>query len=111
MAGCQDYRYNIPRGVKIAAFAVSVISLSWFFAGWRQLHEAPTLANWLLLAGGVASTILLLGLQGYWIYFDEKSKGRLRKRIELYEKIHARLFAKTQAAACVGDGGDRNARQ
>lgn len=76
---------------RMTAFAASVITLSWFFAGWRQIQETGLFADWLLLACGTAFTVLLLGVQAYWIYFEEKDKGTLKKRIDLFEKMHLRL--------------------
>src|SRR5262250_1993085 len=70
-AGKSRTVHGLPWGIKLAVFAASVISLSWFFAGWRQIHEASTLASWSLLVGGTLATLLLLGVQGYWIYFEE----------------------------------------
>jgi hypothetical protein len=72
--------------LKCTAFIASVISLSWFFAGWRQ-------ADWYLLTGGAAGTLSLLLLQSYWIYFEEKARGRLSRRFELFEKIDRYLSA------------------
>ena len=97
--------------VKVAVFVASVISLSWFFAGWRQVHEAQTLANWSLLVGSTLLTAFLLALQGYWIYFDEKAKGSLRKRIDLYEKIHDALAASSFAGVCCGDEGKNDGKR
>lgn len=74
--------------LKWSMFAASVISLSWFFAGWRQVNETGGLADWGVLFGGTATTLFLLGVQGYWIYFEEKTKGKLMKRVELFEKIN-----------------------
>jgi hypothetical protein len=76
---------------KLIAFAASVMTLSWFFAGWRAVNESTALSGWLLLIGATLATALLLGLQGYWIYFEEKQKGTLRRHIGLFEKIHALL--------------------
>ncbi len=80
---------------RLTAFVASVITLSWFFAGWRQIHETAQFSDWLLLASGTVFTLLLLGVQAYWIYFEEKGKGTLKKRIELFEKLHLRLGAQT----------------
>ncbi len=80
--------------LKWSIFAASVISLSWFFAGWRQVNETGGVSDWALLFGGTAATICLLGVQGYWIYFEEKNKGKLTKRIALFESIHEKLEAK-----------------
>jgi hypothetical protein len=82
---------SIHWSYKLSAFIASVITLSWFFAGWRQVCESGTFMDWALLAAGTLSTIILLLLQGYWIYFDEKAKGSLKKHITFYEYIHAKL--------------------
>lgn len=78
---------SIHWSLKWSIFAASVIGLSWFFAGWRQVNEHGGLGDWGVLFGGTASTLLLLTVQGYWIYVEEKQKGKLTKRIELFEKI------------------------
>jgi hypothetical protein len=91
---------------KLIAFAGSVMTLSWFFAGWRAVNESTALGGWLLLIGATLATAVLIGMQGYWIYFEEKEKGTLRKRLELFEKIHARLndgkdsVGPTKSACC-----------
>lgn len=72
---------------RLIAFVASVITLSWFFAGWRQIHETNQFSDWLLIASGTVFTLLLLGVQAYWIYFEEKDRGTLKKRIELFEKM------------------------
>jgi hypothetical protein len=79
---------------KWSAFAASVFALSLFFAGHRQVNETGGIADWALLAGGVVLTAALLMLQGYWIYFEEKAKGSLKKRIALFENIHSQLEAR-----------------
>ncbi|MBX9572258.1 MAG: hypothetical protein K2X77_25410 [Candidatus Obscuribacterales bacterium] len=84
---------SVHWSLKWSIFAASVVSLSWFFAGWRQVNQAGGFGDWALLLGGTASTICLLGVQGYWIYFEEKNKGRLTKRIALFESIHEKLEA------------------
>lgn len=75
-------------------FIASVMTLSWFFAGYRQVQEAGQLPDWLLLIAGTLSTVMLLGIQGYWVYFEEKQKGTLKKRIALFETIHEKLGAR-----------------
>lgn len=42
----------------------------------------------LLLTSGVVSTVLLLVMQGYWIYFEERSKGSLRRTIRVFDLMH-----------------------
>lgn len=82
---------SIHWSFKWSIFAGSVLSLSWFFAGWRQVNEAGGLADWGLLLGGTAATAALVLVQAYWIYFEEKGKGKLTKRVEFFEKINKKL--------------------
>lgn len=82
---------SMHRLVKWSVFIASVITLSWFFAGWRQVNESGQIADWAVLAGGTLSTLALVTVQAYWIYFEEKEKGKLTKRVEIFEKVKARL--------------------
>jgi hypothetical protein len=82
---------SIHWSYKLSAFAGSVVTLSWLFAGWRQVNESGAIADWALLLVGILSTAVLLLLQGYWIYIEEKVKGSLKKNIALYETIYAKL--------------------
>lgn len=88
---------SIHWSFKWSIFAASVLSLSWFFAGWRAVNEHGALGDWGLLAGGTTTTLLLLGVQGYWIYFEEKDKGKLMKRVELFETIRKFLDQRKQS--------------
>ena len=87
---------SVHKTVKWSVFIASVITLSWFFAGWRQVNESGQLSDWAVLIGGTLSTLLLLFVQGYWIYFEEKAKGRLTKHVDVYERIRARLESKVK---------------
>lgn len=87
---------SVHWSLKWSMFAASVITLSWFFAGWRQVNQTGGLADWALLAGGTASTLALLGVQGYWIYSEEKLRGKLTKRIALFESIEKKLDERKQ---------------
>lgn len=79
--------------IRYSAFIASVFALSLFFAGWRETMEHGQLSGLLLLAGGVLLTAFFLAMQGYWIYFEEKNKGTLRRHVALFEKVHAFLNA------------------
>ena len=46
-----------------------------------------------LLAAGTLSTVLLLVVQAYWVYFDEKTKGKLVRPTKSFEKLHAYIDA------------------
>lgn len=82
---------SVHWSMKWSVFAASVVSLSWFFAGWRQVNEHGSIGDWGLLAGGTLATVAFVMVQGYWIYFEEKSKGKLTKRVDLFEKIYKHL--------------------
>jgi hypothetical protein len=83
--------YKVKFALKAVAFVAAVVSLSWFFQGWREVNQAPSLASFALLVLGTSLTMFILALMGYWTYFEEKSKGTLKKRIAIYEAIHNRL--------------------
>lgn len=72
---------------KLVVFTGAVIALSWFFEGWRQVNHALTAGSVGILVLGTVTTLLFVGIHAYWIYFEEKSKGTLRKRIGLFEGI------------------------
>jgi hypothetical protein len=74
--------------VKTAAFIVSIVFMSWSFAGYRAIQQEPTLLNWCALSASVLATILMLSVQGYWIYIEEMNKGTLRRKIVLFDRIH-----------------------
>jgi len=80
---------SIHWSVKTSAFALSVWTLSVFFAGWREINTEFGPAACLTLASGTVMTLLLIALQGYWIYFEEKSKGTLQRKVPLFDAIHS----------------------
>lgn len=84
-------RLKVRFAFKTAAFIASVISLSWFFEGWRKINEEATVMHFGILIGGTLLTLALIGLQAYWIYIEEKTKGTLKKRINLFDKIESYL--------------------
>ncbi len=88
--------YKVKFALKAVAFVAAVVSLSWFFQGWREVNQAPSLGSFALLVFGTALTMFILALMGYWTYFEEKSKGTLKKRIEIYEVIRCRLQNRKQ---------------
>lgn len=85
--------------LRYSMFIFSVISLSWFFAGWRGINEHGALADWALLVGATLLTLALLSVQGYWIYIEELTKGSLKRRIALFDRIHEKLSAKSLESA------------
>ncbi len=66
---------------------LSVLALSWFFEGIRQIQNGLTISHIFVLMGGIVSTAILLWVQGFWIYLEEKRKGTLRKKIEHFDKL------------------------
>ncbi|CAN5622699.1 hypothetical protein BH10CYA1_BH10CYA1_42560 [soil metagenome] len=88
--------YKVRFALKAVAFCAAVVSLSWFFQGWREVNQEPGIASVALLIFGTSLTLLILGTMGYWTYFEEKSKGTLRKKFKLYEDIHSRLQNRKQ---------------
>lgn len=81
--------FKVSLKFKFLAFALTTITLSWFFEGCREIGHVSFYSVAMLL-GGTVGTLALLGLQGYWIYIEEKLKGNLRKRIDIFEAIYER---------------------
>jgi hypothetical protein len=79
---------SIHWSIRYSAFALSVWTLSLFFAGWRMVNTEGGVAAIFTLAGGTILTLALLMLQGYWIYFEELNKGTLHRRIRLFDAVH-----------------------
>lgn len=73
---------------KLFVFVGAVISLSWFFEGWRKVQESLSIEHVAILLIGTILTIFFVGIHAYWIYLEEKLKGTLKKRIELFERIY-----------------------
>lgn len=86
--------YKIRFAIKLVAFFAATIALSWFFEGWRQVSDSPTVAHCAVLFGGTLATISVVGLMSYWTYFEEKSKGTLKKKVALFEGIRENLQAR-----------------
>jgi uncharacterized membrane protein YozB (DUF420 family) len=91
---------------KFINFSCAVIALSWFFEGWRKINEDPTIVHAAILIGGTVFTMVFLGVHAYWVYFEEKSKGTLKKRVELFEKIYLATHAKRGAEIVVTEKGE-----
>ena len=94
---------NIYRLLKIIAFILSVLSLSCFFTGIRQVVQTGSWSDWCLLCGGAGGTIFLLLLQGYWIYMEEKARGSLARPLPLFEEIDK--FIRQNKGSNRGKGG------
>lgn len=60
-----------------------------FFAGWREINTEFGTTACVTLASGTLMTLFLVALQSYWIYFEEKNKGTLQRKIPLFDAIHS----------------------
>ena len=84
---------------KLINFICATISLSWFFEGWRQVNESLTFPHVALITAGTLLTMLFIGIHSYWVYVEEKQKGTLKKRFELFEKIHQASLKRKETIA------------
>lgn len=91
---------------KFVNFCLAAYSLSWFFEGWREINKELSPNNAAILSAGTLATLFFLAVHFYWIYFEEKSKGTLKKRVELFEKIHLATQTKRQAKVVVTEKGE-----
>lgn len=91
---------------KFVNFSLAAYSLSWFFEGWREINKDLSVGNAAILVAGTVATLFFLAVHFYWIYFEEKSKGTLKKRVELFEKIYLATQSKRQTKVVITDKGE-----
>ncbi len=94
---------KVKLSYRLAIFVASVISLSWFFEGTRKINESLTVPHVGLLLLGAGLTSLFIVIYTYWIYIEEKEKGTLKKRVNLFEKIYSNLHQKEKTAQGKGE--------
>lgn len=92
--GAQNKQIRVNLFLKATAFCFSVVTLSWFFEGLRQCKEVASPQGLAYLIGGTVCTLLLVVLQGFFIYCEERSKGRQTRSIALFEKWYLSLTSK-----------------
>jgi dolichyl-phosphate-mannose--protein O-mannosyl transferase len=93
----QSSRLKVKLPYKLLALGCSVIALSWFFEGYRQVSQSPSIAHCAVLVLGVMTTAFLLWLQAFWIYVEEKSKGTLNKEILHFDRLQKYLERQTHS--------------
>lgn len=76
---------------KLFAFAFSVVALSWFFEGTRQIQAGLSLSAIVYILVGSLLTVALIGVQAFFIYAEEKSKDSRTRKIPLFDPIYDRL--------------------
>ncbi len=84
-------KFKVKFALKLFAFALSVVTLSWFFEGARQIQVALTLSAVLHLLAGSIFTVALIGVQAFFIYAEEKSKDNRTRKIPLFDKLYYKL--------------------
>jgi hypothetical protein len=89
--------------VKLVAFVAATLSLSLFFEGYRDVTREPSFTNFALLIAGITFTALLLWLQAFWIYVEEKSKGSLKKTVVHFDKLEDVLLRRDRFTKTEGD--------
>lgn len=86
-----DRRLKIKFVYKFFAFVFSVVALSWFFEGTRQIQLGLSLSAIVYLLVGSLLTVALIGVQAFFIYAEEKSKDSRTRKIPLFDLIYDRL--------------------
>jgi hypothetical protein len=88
---------KVKFSLKVVAFCASVMTLSWFFEGWRRIHQDAGFWSVSILIAGIVCTVGLIAIQAFWIYVEEKQKGALLRRIDLFEKLYEGLVQRKLA--------------
>jgi len=92
--------------VKLVAFIAATFFLSIFFEGYRQVSKEPSLFHFALLLIGTVMTGLLIWLQAFWIYIEEKSKGALTKKVVHFDKLEGLFLRRAGTLTNIGKEGD-----
>lgn len=93
-AGSGAGRFKVKLMLKLLVFALSTVALSWVFEGFRQVSQEPSVWGVLLLFAGSTLTVLTVGVYGFFMYAEEKSKGNRTRKIPLYDKWYHTLTNK-----------------
>ena len=98
--------FKVKLAYKLANFTCAVVSLSWFFEGWRQVGHGPgvNLGGVAWLVAGTVGTLVFLFIHGMWVYMEEKSKGTLKRSLPVFDRFYAALTAKRQDGEVVACG-------
>jgi len=83
--------WRVKPSIKIAVVLLSILALSLFFEGWRQVKSSMTAWHFAIMVSGTVTTIFLLWVQAFWIYMEEKSKGTLKKKIVHFDRLQRYL--------------------
>ena len=86
-------RFKVKFGVKLMLFSFSVLALSWFFEGSRQIRESVDFSSVGYLSAGIVLTLALLIVQAFLIYAEERSKGTRTRNIPFFGKLYDRYVA------------------
>mgnify|MGYP000449815635 CR=1 FL=1 len=84
-------RLKIKFVYKFLAFVFSVVALSWFFEGTRQLQAGLSVSAIVYVLAGSLFTVALIGVQAFFIYAEEKSKDNRTRKIRLFDAVYERL--------------------
>lgn len=88
-------RLKIKFVYKFFAFVFSVVALSWFFEGTRQMQAGLSVSAIVYVLAGSLLTVALIGLQAFFIYAEEKSKDNRTRKIRLFDAVYERLTRPT----------------
>jgi uncharacterized membrane protein YozB (DUF420 family) len=83
--------WRVKPSIKITVIVLSILALSLFFEGWRQVKSSMTVWHFAIMLSGTVTTILLLWVQAFWIYVEEKSKGTLKKKVLHFDRLQEYL--------------------
>jgi hypothetical protein len=90
-ADTSSKRLKIKFVYKFFAFVFSVVALSWFFEGTRQIQAGLSVSAIVYVLAGSLLTVALIGVQAFFIYAEEKSKDNRTRKIRLFDSIYERL--------------------
>lgn len=78
---------KIKFSIKIGMFIMSVLALSGFFEAFRQIQAHFGLYTIGFMVVAILFNIIMLFSQAWLIYYEEKVRGNLKKRVDVFERL------------------------
>jgi hypothetical protein len=98
--------FKVKFGVKLMLFTFSVVALSWFFEGSRQIQQTVNFSSVGYLVAGVVLTLALVLVQAFLIYAEERAKGTRTRNIPFFDKLYVQYVAGRAGAKQTEPGPD-----
>lgn len=93
---CGASPFKVKLGHKLMLFSITVVALSWFFEGAREIQKTVDFSSVAYLTAGVISTLALVFIQAFLIYAEERSKGTRTRNIPFFDRLYKQYVSREE---------------